>query len=381
MKRHKSRNDTALSVDKALEEYYFNPEKPGAYYGPAKLRNVLLDKGESKASLRRVKRFVNNQDAYSLHRPPVYRFKRMNVRVNFLNEMFDMDLADMSRYTKFNENVRYLLVTVDILSRYAFVLPLVNKRPETVLKAFKQIIEERKPRKVRTDAGSEFKGIFREFLEKENITHTIARNENIKSNYVERFNRTLKSLITRYMTHNNTKRYVDILPKLVYNYNHTLHSSLPELSPAQVTKENQVKVWDHVYLKPLRKRIKSTSSMSNAKRYLFKVGDMVRISYLRRPFSTVLDLKWTEELFKVARRYKKQGFAQYKLKDFHDEPLTGSFYANELKKVNKAEDVLWQVEKILKRKKVKGKTYALVRWLGWPKKYDSYVEESELKEV
>ncbi|XP_046557076.1 uncharacterized protein LOC124266310 [Haliotis rubra] len=158
------------------------------------------------------------------------------------------------------------------------------------------------------------------------------------------------------MTRNNTKRYVDILPDLVYNYNHTLHSSLPHMSPSQVTRGNQVKVWDHVYLKPIRKKINSTSTSMNiskpkAKRYLFKVGDLVRISYLRRPFSTVFDLKWTEELFKVARRYKKQGFAQYKLKDFHDEPLTGSFYANELKKVNKAAGRFWQVEKVLKRKK------------------------------
>ncbi|XP_067660303.1 uncharacterized protein [Haliotis asinina] len=180
--------------------------------------------------------------------------------------------------------------------------------------------------------------------------------------------------------HKNTKQYADVLRKLVYNYNHTLHSSLPQLSPAQVTQENQVKVWDHVYLKPLRKKIRSTSSKPGVKRYLFKVGDLVRISYLRRPFRTVLDLKWTEELFKVFQRYRKQGFAQYKLKDFHDEPLTGSFYANELKN-NKASDVLWQVEKVLKRKKVKGKTFALVRCLGWPKQFDSYVPESELKEV
>ncbi|XP_071118374.1 uncharacterized protein [Haliotis cracherodii] len=74
-------------------------------------------------------------------------------------------------------------------------------------------------------------------------------------------------------------------------------------------------------------------------------------------------------------------FPDYKLKDFHDEPLEGSFYASELQKVDKTADVLWQVEKILKRKKVKGKTYALVRWLGWPSSFDSYVEESELKDL
>ncbi|XP_067653351.1 uncharacterized protein [Haliotis asinina] len=369
-------SNTAQTPGTALEDYYFDPQKPGAYYGPSKLRSVLRDKGEPKTSLRRVKKFVSDQDAYSLHRPVRYRFKRMKVRVNSIDEMFDVDLADVSRYTKWNEGVRYLLVVVDILSRFAFVLPLENKRPETVLKSFKKILKQRKPQKVRVDAGSEFKGVFKEYLKTQKIKLTIARNENIKSNYVERFNRTLKSLITRYMTHKNTKHYLDVLPQLVYNYNHTLHSSLPHLSPAQVNRENEVKVWDHVYLEPLRK-----VSKPRVKKYVFKVGDLVRISYLRKPFSTVLDLKWTEELFKVARRYKKQTFPQYKLKDFHDEPVIGSFYANELKKVNKTTDALWRVEKVLKRKKVRGKTYALVRWVGWPKSFDSYVEESELKEL
>ncbi|XP_046562835.1 uncharacterized protein LOC124271717 [Haliotis rubra] len=370
-------NKTSLKKhEKALSDYYFNPTKPGAYYGPSKLRDELKANRPPDVKLRKVKRFVKNQDAYSLHKPVRHKFQRMRVRVNVVNEMFDLDLADLSRYSKENEGVRYLLVAIDILSRFAFVFPLSNKKPESVLTAFKQILKQQRPRKVRVDGGSEFKGVFKSFLQKQKIKLTIARNENIKSNYVERFNRTLKSLITRYMTHNNTKRYLDALPDLVYNYNHTLHSSLPKLSPARVDKTNEVKVWNHIYLEPLRKVIKP-----KIKKYLFKVGDLVRISYLRKPFSKELDLKWMEELFKVARRYRKQGFPQYKLKDFHDEPLIGSFYTNELQKVSKAADVLWQVEKVLKRKKVKGKKYALVRWVGWPKSFDSYVEERELKEV
>ena len=302
----------------------------------------------------------------------------MKVRVHSLDEMFDVDLADMSRYTKWNDGVRYLLVAIDILSRFAFALPLHNKKPETVLKAFKTILEHRRPRKVRVDAGSEFKGAFKTFLEKQEIKLTVARNESIKSNYVERFNRTIKSLISRYMTQKNTRRYADVLPDLISNYNHTIHSSLPGLSPIQVNKSNEVKVWDHIYLKPLREQL---DKRPKVKRFKFKVGDLVRISYLRKPFSKELDLKWTEELFKVARRYKKQSFPQYKLKDLNDEPVIGSFYTNELQKVHKAADVLWQVDKILKRKTVRGQKHVFVHWLGYPSSFDSWVKESELKDV
>lgn len=217
------RNNTPLQMhEKALSDYYFDPAKPGAYYGPSKSRDELKANRPPHVKLRKVKWFVKNQDAYSLHKPVRHNLQRMRVRVNAVNEMFDL------------------------------------------------------------------------------IILTIARNENVKSNYVERFNRTLKSLITRYMTHNNTKRYLEALPELVSNYNNTKHSSLPQLSSARVNKSNEVAVWNHTYLEPLRK------GKPKMKKYLFKVGDLVRISYVRKPFSKELDLKWTEELFRVARRYKKQ---------------------------------------------------------------------------
>lgn len=374
------KKNSDLKQNKALEKYYFNPQNPGAFYGPSKLRDELKKNKQHNIRLRKVKRFVNEQDAYSLHKPVRHKFKRMKVRVNAMNEMFDADLADMTRYMKWNDGVRYLLVVVDILSRYAFVSPLENKRPLTVVKSFKNILKSRRPKKVRTDAGSEFRGEFESFLKKENITHIITRNENIKSNYVERFNRTLKSLITRYMTHNNTKEYLSILPQLVQNYNHTLHSSLPYLSPAQVNKSNELKVWQHLYVKPLRKQLKSKSKYV-VKKFKYKVGDIVRIPYLRKPFSKELDLHWTQELFKIAHRYKRQEIPLYRIRDFHDQPIKGTFYTQELQKVNKGEDIEWQVEKILKRQRRGGKTYVLVRWLGWPSTFDSFVEESQLKDL
>ncbi|XP_046561846.1 uncharacterized protein LOC124270833 isoform X1 [Haliotis rubra] len=373
-----SRKSKSSKQEKALEKYYFNAQNPGAYFGPSKLRDELKKNKQHKIKLRKVKRFVNNQDAYTLHKPVKHKFKRLKVRVNSINEMFDVDLTDLSRFSKENDGIRYLLVAIDILSRYAFVLPLTNKKPESVFKAFKEILNTSQPKKVRTDDGSEFKAEFHSFLKRKNITHTIAHNENIKSNYVERFNRTLKSLITRYMTHNNTKRYLDVLPNLVNNYNHTQHSSLPELSPAQVNKTNELKVWQHLYVKPFMNQLKNLHSR---KKFKYKVGDIVRIPYLKRAFSKELDLKWTQELFKVAQRFKRQEIPLYKIKDFHDEIIKGIFYTGELQKVDKDEDIQWQVEKVLKKKRMNGKTYVLVRWLGWPSSFDSYVEESQLKDM
>lgn len=62
-----------------------------------------------------------------------------------------------------------------------------------------------------------------------------------------------------------------------------------------------------------------------------------------------------------------------------DEPIQGSFYVSELQKVSKDEQTQWRIEKIVRKRKVHGKPEVLVRWLGWPKKFDSWIPENDVK--
>lgn len=111
-------------------------------------------------------------------------------------------------------------------------------------------------------------------------------------------------------------------------------------------------------MSPKRKRVE----------YTFKIGDQVRISHLKRQFQRDYDQTFTEEIFVVSRRFVSQGIPIYKLKDMTDEPIQGSFYVSELQKVSKDEQTQWRIEKIVRKRKVRGKPKVLVRWLGWPKK-------------
>ncbi|XP_041355485.1 uncharacterized protein LOC121373103 [Gigantopelta aegis] len=331
---------------KTLEQYYFNPRMPGSFYGPSKFQKSLKRRSLSNFKLDKVKNFLNDHEAYSLHKPVRQRFRRLKVRVNTVDEQFDLDLADVSRYSKWNDGMRYLLVANDILSRYAWVVPLRNKKPETVLEGFKSMLKDGLvPKKVRVDKGGEFRGVFRTYAEKMKIKLIVTQNENIKANYVERLDRTLKSLLTRFMTHNNTKRYLEVLQDLIYNYNHTIHASLGKWAPAEVNHDNQIKVWRHLYLEPIIARVQANTPLQ---KFVFNVDDLVRISYLRKPFTKELDLRWTEELFKIVSRIRRQGIPIYRVKDFHDELIEGSFYTSELQRVKKDQDVLWKVETILK---------------------------------
>ena len=72
----------------------------------------------------------------------------------------------------------------------------------------------------------------------------------------------------------------------------------------------------------------------------------------------------------------------YMLKDFLEEDIEGTFYQSELQKVSISENKLWQIEKILKTKKVKGKeTQYHLHWLNWPRKFDSWVNSSDIEQL
>ena len=105
----------------------------------------------------------------------------------------------------------------------------------------------------------------------------------------------------------------------------------------------------------------------------------MRISHDRKPFQRDYQQKWTEEIFKVRRHYDRDKIPVDQLKNFGDEEVAGTFYQPELQKVNKDKDTVWKIEKILKKRKWGGVQQALVRWLGWPKKFDSWIDVKEIQ--
>ena len=80
---------------------------------------------------------------------------------SFKDNIWGIDLADMQLLSKFNKGFRFLLCVIDIFSKYAWVVPLKNKKGISIVNAFKQILKEsnRKPNKIWVDKGSEFYNI------------------------------------------------------------------------------------------------------------------------------------------------------------------------------------------------------------------------------
>ena len=201
--------------------------------------------------------------------------------------------------------------------------PLKDKTASQIVSAFDKILSGgRIPKRLRTDAAKDFTSEkFQTFVRGKNIVHFVTHNEK-KANYVERFIKTLKSRLSKYMIEKNTCRYIDVLQKIVTSYNHTWHSGIRS-EPVNVNKQNEKQLWWQMYW-PQEPYVKKKSKEKI--KFAFNVGDRVRTTYIRKHFQHEYDSKWTGEIFKISRRFIRQGQPIYTLVDWYDNPVKGTFY-------------------------------------------------------
>ena len=108
----------------------------------------------------------NYQRANELHRQIIRKFKRRRVYSSFRDNIWGVDLADMQSLSKYNKGIKYLLCAVDLFSKYAWVVPLIDIRGISIVNAFQKIISKRcKLNKTWVDQGDEFYNkLFKRFL-------------------------------------------------------------------------------------------------------------------------------------------------------------------------------------------------------------------------
>ena len=357
-----------------LKGYYFNPSNPGAFAGPTKIRKILKE-NRFNTKLTEVQQWLQDQDAYSLLKPTKYKFKRNRIVTTGLDDLWDVDLAEVGNLHKHNEPYKYWLVVIDVFSRYLWVIPVESKHHTHMVKAFTTLFEktQRRPKKLRTDKGTEFTNrAVKKLLKEQGINAYTTKNET-KANYAERVIRTVKGLLYRYFLYRQTYHYIDVLEKIVENYNNRPHSSLNGLAPAKITASNESSVWKRMYVDTSKSIKKST--------FKYKVGDKVRISHLKYTFQRDYQEKWTEEVFIITKRFLRRGHKFYQLKDYTEEDIDGYFYEVELQKVTKDIDSVFRIEKIVKQRGRRGREEYLVKWMGWPSKFNSWVKKNDIQMI
>ena len=139
------------------------------------------------------------------------------------------------KLTKKNKGIKYLLYVIDLYSKYAFVIPLKDKKGISIVNVFDKIIKQsnRKPNKIWVDQGGEFyNNVFKKWLSDNDIIMYSTYNEG-KSVVAERFIRTLKNKLYKQMTATGKNVYYDVLDDVVNKYNNTKHSTI-KMKPIDV---------------------------------------------------------------------------------------------------------------------------------------------------
>ena len=334
---------------------YFDPETPGSFAG-ARLNKSL-------------KKWLKQQNTYTLHAPARKKFPRRKTIVPGPHFQVQADLIDFSALKKYNSGYKYILVLIDVFSKMAAVAFLKKKTGPEMVKAFSQAVSEIGPfQKLQTDLGREFfNKTFQDWLQQQNMTHFHTFNFEIKASIAERFIRTIKERLWRFFTHTNTRRYIEVLPKLVKSYNRTYHSSIKR-SPISVNEQNQEQVWQTLY-----------SENKKVKKPKLKVNDQVRLSVTRQQFRKGYLPRWTEEIFEIAQVFQEDP-PYYKIKDWNGDVLDGTFYEEELQKVYKNNE-LYSIERIIKKRRTKKGVEYLIKWSGYPDSFNSWVTEKNLCQI
>ena len=223
--------------DKAFE-IASNPKYDGYQRGLASMVYKFFGKKSSGSG---VTNELNYQLANELHKPIIKKFKKRKVYSSFKDNIWGVDLADMQTLSKFNKGVKYLPCAIDLFSKYAWVIPIKDKKGTSIVIAFKKIVSkgQRKPNKIWVDQGSEFHSqYFKDFLKINNIEMYSTYNEG-KSVVAKRFIRTLKNKIFKHMTTISKNVYIDVLNDIVNKYNNTVHRTI-KMKPIDVTSDSYV---------------------------------------------------------------------------------------------------------------------------------------------
>ena len=321
-----------------------------------------------------MQKWLSYQDTASVFTQQKTKFPRERIVVSDLDQAWDIDLADLGMLREYNDQTVFLVVMIDLLSRFCWVRPVKTKKATEVRDAIADVFKSsgRIPKRLRSDKGKELdnKVVFQ--LLQEHDVHYFTTFSEKKANYAERMIKTLKQKLFKYMYDKQTYRYIDDLQDLVTSYNETVHRSIG-MSPADVTKENALEVYMRVYMPHVNK------VAAVQPKYKFQIGDTVRVAYKKEKFDRSYYEQFSEELFTIRFRIASHP-PRYLLMDGLGENIEGSFYEEELHFVPEDDKREYKIEKVLKYRKVgRRRREALVKWYGYSNKYNSWLPATQVK--
>jgi hypothetical protein len=348
-----------------LKNKWIDPNKKIAFAGISQ----IYDFYKKSKPIKEIQDELSNIPTYTRHKEgkkvkfynPFYVYNK--------NEMWQVDLMYLPNLEKENKGYKYLLCLIDVFTRKLFIRKLKNKMSKTVLTEFSSIHNEIgvNPEKVVADKGSEFKcQPFKDYCEFHGI-NLIFTNNDTKAAVVERVQRTFQNILYRMMEEKQTKVCLPLLDQVLSIYNNRKHRSINNTPNFAWQEKN------HSIISQITNDRYSLIE-ENRKNPKFSIGDKVRVKEKRNKFSRGYHPYFSEEVFKIHKVHTNLPQPMYTLTNYAgNEIIEGSFYENELALSNHD---IFKIEKILKKRKKRGKIEFFVKWLGYPSSDNSWVESS-----
>lgn len=364
-----------------------DPTFSGSFTGASTFREALarekkihIGYGELLQLLGRIPKYVETLR-------PRRHFKRRPIHVHGYGVLFQADLAEMPPLKKAGHNYKYFLLCIDAFSRKIWAEPLETKRASVVAAAFERIFTQANvvPERLETDQGGEFTGS-KKFFQEKHIYWRVKYGIH-KAALAERGIGIIKRRLYRLLRTKVTNDWVEYLPGIVRHYNATPKYSIGNVRPVDITSPEDdpkidaaLKREGRLYKPPSREQMLANQRAYEKDEKKLQVGQYVYVDFKEHPFfSKAYDLK-RKQIYKIYQIRNLVNPPLYYVEDLQGVKEPASFYAEQLRPTRKPEDTdLWDVEKVLSsRKRKDGKTELLIRWLGYPAKFDSWIPEEQL---
>lgn len=226
-------------IEKTLRLEYLDPKTMSN--GQNSFFNLIHSK-YAGISFNDCKAFLSKQRPYQLHKQP-QKLRIVNPIIEKKPKVYvQIDTINLEEFAHPNNGYAYCLTIIDIFSKYAWAYPLKHLKAKETAENFKQVLKDCPDLKiVQSDNGTEFAAEFDDLLDSKGIKHQFSRSHTPQSQgQIERFNKTLKSLIFQYFTLYNTKIWVPVLPSLIQNYNYRYHSTI-KAQPYKILNSTETK--------------------------------------------------------------------------------------------------------------------------------------------
>lgn len=286
-----------------------------------------------------------------------------------LNDIWCLDLVDLHANRRIRGAFAFALTKMDLFSRQADAELITAKSALKVTEAFDKICQRHRgnlPRRVQTDEGKEFfNRSFSDYCKRNGIHHYKVNSE-MKVAPIEAFNRPFQTTMYRYAKSRPKMKLREIVKLVIKNYNESEHSALFGLAPIDVDLDVGASLLQKILAS--RHRLASGKYLQMQKPFRFSLGDKVRTLSERGAFSKGYRGTYTEEVFVVARRFRRKHSPHINLYELRDQnnpsnAIEGIYYEKELQKTS----VPKTVQKVYRKDKRSGKK--LVSLLDHPKEY------------